>query len=116
MHTNAAVTSRAESEGRASHRVRSLLVQPTRVERVPVDRLRGRFGDFEMLVGFEGGAVYVAEDADEFALIASEAALADLLDEEDRKLVATATAYFFASAEERQAYAEVRGWTPRPRY
>lgn len=95
--------------------IASIVAEPTRVESVAFDALDKRFPDRQMLVGFEGGAVYVAEAEGEFVLITSESALADFLDEEDQDLVAAAGAYFFDSDADRRLYASERGWNPRRR-
>ena len=67
------------------------------------------FPDKTLLKGFEGGAVYLAEDGEKFYLILDESTMASILDEEDLpdELVKTIE---FATVEERDEYIISRGW------
>ena len=62
------------------------------------------------LKGFEGGDVYLAEEADEYLLVSDESTLLSLLNEEDRKCLSPVTIRRFASENERNAYLMKRGW------
>ena len=67
------------------------------------------FPDKTLLKGFEGGAVYLAEDGEKFYLILDESTMASILDEEDLpdELVKTIE---FDTVEERDKYIKSRGW------
>ena len=67
------------------------------------------FPDKTLLKGFEGGAVYLAEDGGKFYLILDESTMASILDEEDLpdELVKIVE---FDSVEERNEYIKSRGW------
>jgi hypothetical protein len=60
--------------------------------------------------GFEGGAVYLAEDTGEWLIITEEYAMLDMLDEEDRKGLSPVTVRRFPSPEERDQYLASRNW------
>ena len=67
------------------------------------------FPDKTLLKGFEGGAVYLAEEGGKFYLILDESIMASILDEEDLpdELVKTIE---FDTIDERNAYIKQRGW------
>ena len=67
------------------------------------------FPDKTLLKGFEGGAVYLAEDGEKFYLILDEGTMASILDEEDLpdELVKTIE---FDTVKERDEYIKSRGW------
>ena len=67
------------------------------------------FTDKTLLKGFEGGAVYLAEDGGKFYLILDESTMASILDEEDLpdELIKTIV---FDTVEERDEYIISKGW------
>jgi hypothetical protein len=77
---------------------------------------RDRFPQARMVIGFEGGAVYAAEEGDKYYLILDEGTMADFLLEgkDDDLLQILVKVIEFASADERSAYITARGWSPRP--
>ena len=64
-----------------------------------------------MLVGFEGGAVYTADQDGEFLLIMNESASLDALDEEDRVGIKGFNVLHFTTSSCRDKYIEKRGWS-----
>ena len=67
------------------------------------------FPDKTLLKGFEGGAVYLAEEGGKFYLILDESTMASILDEEDLpdELIITIE---FDTIDERNVYIKQRGW------
>ena len=67
------------------------------------------FPDKTLLKGFEGGAVYLAEEGGKFYLILDESTMASILDEEDLpdELIKTIE---FDTIDERNVYIKQRGW------
>lgn len=82
------------------------------------ERPRRRFANMRMVKGFEGGAIYAAEEGGKAYVIENESGLADMLiPGEDDDLIAALgpRAREFDSVEERDAYLRERGWwPPRP--
>ena len=82
------------------------------------ERPRRRFANMRMVKGFEGGAIYAAEEGGTAYVIESEMGLAGLLiPGEDDDLLASLgpRAREFDSVAERDAYLRERGWwPPRP--
>jgi hypothetical protein len=62
------------------------------------------------MAGFEGGAIYTADEDGKFFLIINQTALLDLLNEDDREGLQPIEVLEFSSNIERQQYAIARGW------
>jgi len=77
---------------------------------------RDRFPQARMIAGFEGGAVYEAEDGDQYFLIIDEGVMAGfLLPEEDSDLLASLVKVMeFDSFDERSACIAARCWRANP--
>ncbi len=75
---------------------------------------RDRFPHAQMVIGFEGGAVYQADEAGKYYLIRDEGALQSFLEPgvDDDLLEELVEVQEFPSAEERLAYIKARGWLP----
>ncbi len=77
-------------------------------------RVRLTANDFPnrvLLRGFEGGAVYTAEQAGKFYVILDESTMADLLSEEDLAGMNLVTVLEFTEESERAACIHKRGWS-----
>ena len=64
----------------------------------------------ERIAGFEGGAIYFADEDGKFFLIINETALLDFLNDDDRDGFQPITVMEFSTSTERQHYASARGW------
>jgi hypothetical protein len=69
---------------------------------------RARFGQCEILKWFEGGALYLARNADGYAIIADESALASRLGAHE--MPEPISIYLFRTDYARMTYALRRGW------
>lgn len=64
----------------------------------------------ELLIAFEGGSVHTAERDGQYLLIINQAALLDMLDEQDREGIEAIRELVFPTADARDAYIRERGW------
>lgn len=76
-----------------------------------------RFADKRLVKGFEGGAIYAAEQDGKAYVIMDESMLGGLLTpgEDDALLPALVRALEFDTVAARDAYLRERDWLPRPR-
>ncbi|HEY3401003.1 MAG TPA: hypothetical protein VGK03_10270 [Geothrix sp.] len=68
------------------------------------------FRKSKRMAGFEGGAIYSADEDGKFFLIINQTALFDLLSEDDQEGLRPIEVLEFSSSVERQQYAFARGW------
>lgn len=68
------------------------------------------FRTSKRIAGFEGGAIYIADEDGKFFLIINQTALLDLLNEDDREGLQPIKVLEFSSSIERQQYAIAHGW------
>ena len=68
------------------------------------------YPDKRLLRGFEGGAVYLAEENGDYLVITDESSMWGLLDEEDLKGLSPCTVRRFDSEADREVYFKKRGW------
>lgn len=75
-----------------------------------IDAASISFSSKQLVVGFEGGAVYSAEYAGIFYLVFDESAMASLLDAEDMEGLKLVKCLKFETVSERTEYIIERGW------
>jgi hypothetical protein len=63
-----------------------------------------------LLIAFEGGTVHTAERNGMYLLIINQAALLDMLDEQDREGIEAIRELVFPTAAAREEYIQERGW------
>jgi len=68
------------------------------------------FPERTLLKDFEGGAVYLAREKDDWLVITDETAMLSMLDEEDAEGLNPIKVYRFTREKDRNDYLVARGW------